>query len=233
MLTGGDGGWGIIQERSGVEGGGGGGGGRRWGMSVEYWLPGNDLSDILIKEKTLGGPSISPEWQGVCVLVHISQNIHVFLCVCLCTCVCVCVCVCLWCNIAAATQERGCIEPRPWTCTYMSVQGPVVYFELVDEDLHGASDLVDLQQQLSLLLLIGPCNMQTAWQWFRSISHMTRDQWASQAPENLRWWYFLKKNIVEYSPHWFTVCSIVWAHYNLLYPPMYNKIWILLWINFP
>lgn len=36
----------------------------------------------------------------------------------------------------------------------MSVKGPVVYFELVDKDLHGASDLVDLQQQLSFLPLI-------------------------------------------------------------------------------
>lgn len=39
-------------------------------------------------------------------------------------------------------------------CTYMSVQGPVVYFELVDKDLHGASDLMDLQQELSLLPLV-------------------------------------------------------------------------------
>lgn len=36
----------------------------RGGWSVKSWLLGNDLTDILIKEKTLGGPSISPEWQG-------------------------------------------------------------------------------------------------------------------------------------------------------------------------
>lgn len=39
----------------------GGGGGC---VAVKHWLTGNDLTDILIKEKTLGGPSISPEWQG-------------------------------------------------------------------------------------------------------------------------------------------------------------------------
>lgn len=39
----------------------------------------------------------------------------------------------------------------------MSIQGPVVYFELVDKDLHRAFDLVDLQQQLSLLPLICSC----------------------------------------------------------------------------
>lgn len=38
---------------------------RGWGgVAVKHWLTGNDLTDILIKEKTLGGPSISPEWQG-------------------------------------------------------------------------------------------------------------------------------------------------------------------------
>ena len=38
----------------------------------------------------------------------------------------------------------------------MAIQGPVVSFELVDEDLHGSSDLVHLQQKLSLLLLVDP-----------------------------------------------------------------------------
>lgn len=46
------------------------------------------------------------------------------------------------------------IERDPRSCTYMSIQGPVVYFELVDKDLHRASDLVDLQQQLSFLPLV-------------------------------------------------------------------------------
>lgn len=41
----------------------------------------------------------------------------------------------------------------------MSVQCPVVYFELVDEDLHGASDLVDLEQQLSFLSLVRTCKV--------------------------------------------------------------------------
>lgn len=36
----------------------------RGGMAVKHWLTGNDLTDILIKEKSLGGPSISREWQG-------------------------------------------------------------------------------------------------------------------------------------------------------------------------
>lgn len=36
----------------------------------------------------------------------------------------------------------------------MAVESPVVYFELVDKDLHGASDLVDLQQQLSFFFFV-------------------------------------------------------------------------------
>ena len=54
-------------------------------------------------------------------------------------CVCVCVCAC----VGMCECDAG-IERDPGSCTYMSVQGPVVYFELVDKDLHRASDLVDL-----------------------------------------------------------------------------------------
>lgn len=43
-------------------------------------------------------------------------------------------------RLAFATAEPDPPQPH----TYMSVESPVVYFELVDEDLHGASDLVDL-----------------------------------------------------------------------------------------
>lgn len=39
----------------------------------------------------------------------------------------------------------------------MSVQGPVVCFELVDKDLHRASDLMDLQQKLGFLPLVYAC----------------------------------------------------------------------------
>lgn len=58
---------------------------------------------------------------------------------------------------------------RLWMCTYMSVQSPVVYFELVDKDFHGASDLVDLQQQLSFLSLV--CTYKTKERGETLVSH--------------------------------------------------------------
>lgn len=42
--------------------------------------------------------------------------------------------------------------------TYMSVQCPVINFELVNEDLHRTADLIHLQQQLGFFFLIGTCS---------------------------------------------------------------------------
>lgn len=61
-------------------------GSKKWrGGAVKSWLPGNDLTDILIKEKTLGGPSISPEWQGLvcmCAPAYLTDKRCVFVCGC-------------------------------------------------------------------------------------------------------------------------------------------------------
>lgn len=54
---------------------------------------------------------------------------------------------------AAAAAEPDPTRPSR-SHTYMAVESPVVYFKLVDKDLHGASDLVDLQQQLGFLLFV-------------------------------------------------------------------------------
>lgn len=91
-------GWGIIWER-GAE-----------GYPVKHWLPGND---ILIKEKALGGPSISPEWQGECVrvLVHISQ---------LKSCVSVC---CRFLRLVVHLHVRLGPSCLFWTCLQRSRQG--------------------------------------------------------------------------------------------------------------
>lgn len=48
----------------------------------------------------------------------------------------------------------------------MSVQGPVVYFELVDKDLHRPSDLVDLEQQLSFLFLVCTYKKKRVYSYF-------------------------------------------------------------------
>lgn len=65
--------------------------------------------------------------------------------------------MCLWCNTFVVTQRGAGEKNSTLTCTYMSIQGPVVYFELVDKDLHRASDLVDLKQQLCLFSFVGAC----------------------------------------------------------------------------
>lgn len=66
------------------------------------------------------------------------------------------VCLCIFHRSRVVRTRETPVSPSLTRvlCTYMSVQGPVVYFELVDKDLHGASDLMDLQQELSLLPLV-------------------------------------------------------------------------------
>lgn len=62
----------------------------------------------------------------------------------------------------AALSVRCCrrCQTRPSRShTHMAVESPVVDFELVDKDLHRASDLVDLQQQLSFFFFVRAYSM--------------------------------------------------------------------------